>query len=63
MLATAHVNVNYLLILLVPSVGVLLVMALTWRSRTRHQRESEAKLRRPPSAKQRSSSSAKRRSK
>ena len=76
MIAAAQVNWNYLLILLLPSVGVIILMALTWRSRTSRRRQSEAKQvsrgasgargasaakRRPAGAKQRGAASAKRR--
>ena len=43
MIAAANVNVHYLLVPLLPSVGVIVVMALTWRSRAKRQRESEAR--------------------
>lgn len=53
MLAAASVNLNYLLILLVPSLVVLLMMALTWRSRVKRRRGSQARPSRPSSAKRR----------
>ncbi len=38
MIAAAHVNWHYLLILLLPSVGVIVIMAVTWYSRMSHRR-------------------------
>jgi hypothetical protein len=46
MLAAASVNVSYLLILLVPSVIACGIVALTWRSRARRQREADDEQRR-----------------
>ena len=46
MLAAAHVNVNYLLILLVPSVAACVMVALTWRSRVKRRHEADAEQRR-----------------
>ena len=65
MLAAAQVNVNYLLILLVPSVAACIMVALTWRSRVKRRNEADADQRRraatPRSsgAKSRSGSAAK----
>jgi hypothetical protein len=63
MLAAGHVNVQYLLILLLPSVGVLLMMGLTWRSRAKRRRESDVKPPRVSNTKARRSSNRKRRRK
>jgi flagellar biosynthesis/type III secretory pathway M-ring protein FliF/YscJ len=46
MLAAAHVNVHYLLILLLPSVVACIVLALTWRSRIKRRHEADAEQRR-----------------
>jgi hypothetical protein len=46
MLAAAHVNVHYLLILLLPSVAACIVLALTWRSRIKRRHEADAEQRR-----------------
>ena len=46
MLAAAQVNVNYLLILLVPSVAACVMVALTWRSRVKRRNEADADQRR-----------------
>ena len=43
MIAAAHVNVHYLLILLLPLLAGLLALALTWYSRVRRQRAAEAR--------------------
>jgi hypothetical protein len=53
MVAAAHVNGHYLIILLLPSVIACVVLALTWRSRAKSRRASAAKPRRPSSAKRR----------
>jgi hypothetical protein len=60
MLAAAHVNVHYLLILLLPLVAACVMLVLTWHSRAKRQRESDAKPRGTPDAKPRRPSSAKR---
>jgi hypothetical protein len=46
MLAAAHVNVHYLLILLLPSVVACIALALTWRSRIKRRHEADAEQRR-----------------
>jgi len=43
--AAASVNWSYVAILVVPSLLVLVFMALTWRSRARRQHEEEEKRR------------------
>jgi len=63
MLVAAHVNVPYLLILLLPLVAACVMLVLTWHSRARRQREPDAKPRRTPDTKPRRPSSAKRRGK
>lgn len=63
MLAVAQVNVHYLLILLLPLVAACVMLVLTWHSRAKRQRESDAKPRRTPNTKPGRSSSAKRRGK
>ncbi len=62
MLAAASVNLKYLAILLVPSLIALLMVALTWRARAKHQRESQAKPARAPGSKPGATSSVKSRS-
>ena len=46
MVAAAHVNWHYLLILLLPSVAACIMLALTWRSRIRRRHEADAEQRR-----------------
>ena len=46
MLAAAHVNVHYLLLLLLPSVVACIMVALTWRSRVKRRHEADAEQRR-----------------
>lgn len=46
MLAAGHVNVSYLLLLLLPSVIAVVLVALTWRARVRSQRAAEDRQRR-----------------
>ena len=46
MLATAHVNMSYLLLLLLPSVAACVMVALTWRSRVKRRHEADAEQRR-----------------
>ena len=43
MIAAAHVNVHYLLILLLPSVAACVALAVTWYYRAKRRRETEAK--------------------
>jgi len=60
MLAALSVNWTYIAILIVPSVLVLVFMALTWRSRLRQQREQDER-RRQKQAAQRSGQGGRRR--
>ncbi len=55
MIAAAHVNVHYLLLLLLPAVVACIALALTWYSRAKSRRESDAKraARNAPGAKPR----------
>jgi hypothetical protein len=43
MIAAAHVNVHYLLILLLPLLVGLVALALTWYSRAKRRREAETR--------------------
>ena len=43
MIAAGHVNVHFLVILLLPAVVACVLLAVTWYSRVRRQRQSEAK--------------------
>jgi len=45
-IAAASVNWGYIAILIVPSLLVLVFMALTWRSRLRQKREQDERRRR-----------------
>ena len=58
MIAAAHVNWHYLLILLLPSVAACVMLALTWRSRIKRRGDAAAKPRRPSAAPPRGTSSA-----
>ena len=65
MFTAASVNWSHLLILIGPSLLVLAIMGLTWRSRVRRQREQEQQKAKPPrsSGASRSGSRSKRRRK
>lgn len=43
MIAAAHVNVHFLLILLLPLLVGLLALGLTWYSRAKRQRQADAR--------------------
>lgn len=59
MLATAHVNVHYLLILLLPSVAALIMVGLTWYMRVRRRNEAGKKPRASTTTRPRASAAAK----
>lgn len=59
MLAAGHVNVHYLLILLLPAVLACVMLALTWYSRAKRRRiEADEQEHRAPGAKRRRNSAA-----